>query len=289
MSNPFKSPDTFTPPPPPPPQNTIQQQTASNATTGITNQELNAPNQSTPFGTLSTVQDGTWSDGTPKFRITQSLSPEVQSVYDTYLKNQGAAGGLVSTAINNAGTALDKPFNLDTEAERRIIDLGTRRLDPIWGANEAATRARLANEGFTDEGSTGAKNAWDTFNRARNDAYDQLMLTGYGTAENNALAERNLPFQTLASIFGYGTPSVTPSWVNGPNTNVAPTNVAGITQTGYENTYNPAALNYQTNEASRQATLGGLASILGATAGGAARGYFSNPTPVNNMVKGWFS
>jgi hypothetical protein len=98
-------------------------------------------------------------------------------------------------------------------------------------------------------------------------------LAGRSQAEQEALTQRNQPLSEFSSI----TQGTQPNFVNTPNVQAAPVDVAGITQQGYQNSLVPWQAQTQYN----QALMGGLFGLGGAALGGfgsvAGRGGFGNP------------
>ncbi len=66
----------------PDPYATAQAQAQMNKETAISQAGLNAMNQYTPDGNLEYSQESTWADGTPKFRVTQTLSDSNKRLHD---------------------------------------------------------------------------------------------------------------------------------------------------------------------------------------------------------------
>ena len=59
---------------------TANAQSNMNRNTAITQYQLGATNQKTPWGTSSYKQIGTWPDGTPRFEQSMQFSPEQQGL-----------------------------------------------------------------------------------------------------------------------------------------------------------------------------------------------------------------
>src|SRR5678815_5513944 len=67
---------------------------ASNKQTAITQYGLNATDQVTPYGNLSYAQGTPWSDGTPHYTATTTLSPEQQNLYNLGTQTQSNLGNI---------------------------------------------------------------------------------------------------------------------------------------------------------------------------------------------------
>lgn len=252
------------PPPPPDPAQTAAAQAKSNKETAVAQYGLNATNQVTPEGTLSYKQIGTWADGTPRFESTQALSPAEQGIYDIGTETRRNVGTIGRDQSARIGELLGKPVQMGNEAtEARLMELGSKRLDPMFARNRAALENKLANQGVT-MGSEAWRTATGQFGEQENDAYNQLLLAGRGQANQELLTERNQPINEITALLS-GSQVSQPNWVGTPQTSVAPTDVAGISA-NYQNILNDQ---YKTKAAQQNAMMGGLFG-LGGTATKAA-------------------
>ena len=243
----------------PDPVLTANAQTASNKETAQTQAQLNAVNQIGPQGSLTYTQDK-WPDGTPKFTQTTTLSPEQQAIYNTGLKTQQ---NLATTAQNQSGRLdglLSKPFNINNEAtEARLMELGSKRLDPQLALRREQEAARLSNQGMI-LGSKAYDRAMGLVDQGENDARNQLLLSGRNQAVQEALLERSQPINEIIGLAS-GSQVQMPQFAATPQTGVAGTDVAGITQGAYNGQMN--AYNSQMGQWNQ--TAGGLFG-LGANA-----------------------
>jgi hypothetical protein len=258
------------PPPAPDPVATANAQTASNKATSTTQQELNSTNQVTPQGNLTYAQSGTFADGTPQFTATTTLSPEQQKLYDQQTATQGKIGNIASNQADSIGNLLSTPVDLSNDAmQKSLFDLGSKRLDPQFARDWDSQETTLMNRGIMP-GSDQYTQAQDAFNRSKNDAYDQLALTGQGQAAQLALQARNQPINEITALMSGGQVSM-PNFGSTPQSSVANTDVAGITQQGYQNSLLP----WQTQTNYNNAMMGGLFGLGGAALGGWGRSGFS--------------
>ncbi len=238
----------------PDPAKTAAAQTESNKATAVTQYGLNATNQITPYGNLSYSQNGTWSDGTPRFTATQTLSPEQQQLYKQQTELGSKMNNLAIGQTDRLNNVLSQPVNLSNEAtESRLMELGRSRLDPIIAQRQKSTEAELLNKGVRP-GTEAYRRATEAVNQQTNDAYNQLLLSGRGQAVQEALAERNQPINEISALMGGGQVQ-SPSFVNTPTPGVNGTDVAGITN----NAYNQNMQAYQ----SKMSGLLGLGTALG--------------------------
>lgn len=250
----------------PDPKDTAAAQTGSNVSTSIANAWLNNTNQITPDGSLTYDQTGeyTWTDPytgksytVPRFTATQTLSEQQQAI-----KNQTDQAELNMAGIANDQSAflkdyLSKPIDLNNEAvESRLYELGSKRLDPRFAQEEESMRTNLVNRGIR-EGTAAFDAAMNNFTQSKNDAYNQLLLTGRGQAVQEALTERNQPINEIIGLLS-GSQVSQPNFV-GTNQNVIPTtDNAGIIQQDYQNRMGA----WQQKQASLGGLFGGIGSML---------------------------
>jgi hypothetical protein len=246
-----------------------------NIDTAIAQQLVNASNQVTPEGTLNYSQDGfrtfVNSDGKtvriPIMTATQQLSPEQRQLYDINTQADINLATLGRDQAQKLQGLLDRPVDLSNEAaEARLFDLGTKRLNPQFARDEEALRTRLVNSGIRQ-----GSDAWDTemddFGQRRNDAYNQLALSGRGQAMQELLTERNQPLNEITALMS-GSQVSQPSWVGTPQSGVANTDYAGMVR----DKYNADLAAYQAKASRQNAMLGGLFGL-----GGTALKTFGSP------------
>jgi hypothetical protein len=213
----------------PDPTQLVSQQAKANKDTAVSQFGLNAVNQSGPAGSLSYRQVGTWEDGTPRFEAVQSYAPGEQAVFDANQRARLGYGNLANDQIGRVSQALSQPFSLDNEAtEARLYELGSKRLDPRFERESASLETDLINRGIRP-GSEAYKTMRGQFSEGKNDAYNQLLLTGRNQAVAEALTERNQPLAELNALRG-GYEVADQNYVNTPTAGVAPTDTLGANQ-----------------------------------------------------------
>lgn len=273
------------PPPAPDPAATAEAQAKLNRETAITQYGLNATNQVSPEGTLSYRQIGTWADGTPRFEATSALSGANQRLYDT---GKQASQQFADIGVNQLGqvqSALSKPLNLSNDAtEARLLELGRKRLDPMFAQRRDQLSQRLANQGIP-QGSEAWTRAMEQQGQQENDAYNQLLLGGRGQAVQEALTERNQPINEITGMLS-GTQIGTPQFGQTPQVGVANADITGPTMAKYQgelNAYNAA----QQRQGSALGSLFGLGgAVLGGWAGGP--GGAAAGSKIGSTIGGWF-
>lgn len=253
-------------PDPTPPQETSAATTGTNVSTAIANAWLNNPNEITPDGTKTVEQTGdyTWTDPytnqtytVPRFTTTTTLSEQQQAIkgqQDAASLNLATLGNNLSDTLGNQLTGNFKLGNAETEA--RLSELGRARLDPKFAQDEEALRNRLAQQGIK-AGSQAYQNELNTFNQGKNDAYNQLFLTGRGQAAQEQLTEDNQRINQISALLGGGQVSQ-PNFLTG-----------GYTGSQIPTTNNASIIsNYdQQKAAAAQANSAGIGSIIGGLGG----------------------
>jgi hypothetical protein len=139
------------------------------------------------------------------------------------------------------------------------MELASKRVDPQLAQRREQEAARLSNMGIK-LGSTAYDRAMRLVNEGENDARNQILLTGRNQAVQEALLERNQPINESLALAS-GSQVQMPQFGAAPQTGVAGTDVAGITQ-GAHNA-NMAAYGQQMGQ--WNSTMGGLFG-LGANA-----------------------
>ena len=262
----------FKQPKAPNPMQTAAAQSASNTSTALAQQLLNQTSQVTPYGNLNYSQSGTvtYTDPStgqtttlPRFTATQTLSPAQQALLE---QEQAFDKEANATAIDQMGRVRDtlgQPLDLSNDAvEGRLMELGRKRLDPMWAERESAFDAKMANSGVAP-GSEAYARARREFDAGKNDAYTNLLLQGRAQSVNELLTQRNAPINEATALMSAGQVQQ-PMFSNTPQVGVQGTDVAGLIQS-----------NYAQQLASRNAALGGLAGLGGAVLGGWAQNGFA--------------
>jgi len=246
----------------PDPVKTAQAQSASNKETAVTQYGLNATNQVTPNGSLTYNQIGTWADGTPRFEATTSLSPQQQALYDKGNITQNNLADIGNQQSAKIGALLNTPVNLATATEDKIAKLGAARLDPRFAREGEALDTQLINKGIRP-GSTAWHDAQLAQSQSKNDAYNQLYLTGRGQGAQEALTERNQPINEISALLS-GSQVSQPGFTNTPQPGVAPTDVIGAQQ----QSLNQQNVGYNAQVANQQALTNGLFKLGSSALGG---------------------
>jgi len=260
------------PPPAPDPVATSAAQAKANKETAITQYGLNATNQVTPFGNLSYEQIGTWEDGTPRYQATTAFSPGQQQLFDTGQKASQQFADIGVNQLGQVSSALSTPLNLNNEAtEARLMELGSKRLDPAFAQRRSALETRLVNQGIAP-GSEAYTRAMTAMGQQENDAYNQLLLSGRGQAVQEALTQRSQPINEISALLA-GTQVAQPQFGGTPQVGVGQTDVIGPIMAQYQG----QLAGWQNQQQSQNSALGALFGLGGAALGGWARGGFANP------------
>lgn len=243
----------------PDPQETANAQAGMNRDTALTQAQLNMTNQVTPYGNLTYNQTGTskfkdsqgnWVE-TPTYTATQTLSPQQQKILN---QTQGANLNLGTIANERSGflkNYLKQPFNVNSATEAKINELGAARLDPRFAKQQDQMRTQLISSGIRP-GSAAYTAAMNDFEQSRNDAYNQLALTGRQQAFEEASFERAQPLNEIAALLS-GSQVQAPQFTSTPQTQVG-----GVDYTGLVNN------KYQADVQQSNAKMGGLFGLAAA-------------------------
>jgi hypothetical protein len=239
----------------PDPYATAQAQSQMNQQTAQFQQGLNMVNQNTPYGTLRYTGSNTGQPGAAT--ATVNLTPIQQKLLDQTQQADLKQNNIALNQIDRVGGVLSQPVNLNNEAtESRLMELGSKRLDPRFAREREGMEQELMNRGIRP-GSAAYDSMVGNFNEGKNDAYNQLLLTGRAQATQEALTERNQPLNEITALLN-GQQISLPQFQNTPQSQVANTDLAGLVQ----NAYNAKNQQYQAN-------MGGLFGLGGSLIRGA--------------------
>ena len=188
-------------------------QTGTSVSTSIANAFLTNQDEYTPDGSKTFDQTGeyTFTDPftnqeytVPRFTTTQTLAPAQQAIKDQY---DGANLNLATLGNDLSGTLgnqLTNNFTIGNEStENRLFDLGSKRLDPMFQRQDEDLRTRLANQGIK-AGSEAYDREMRNLGQTKNDAYNQLLLTGRGQATQEQLTEDNQRINQISALLNGG-------------------------------------------------------------------------------------
>lgn len=255
----------------PDPVATANAQTASNKATAISSYGLNATDQVTPYGNLSYSQGTPWSDGTPHYTATQTLSPEQQSLYNLGTQTQSNLGNIGVEQSDKVRGILNSPFDLNSSINTQQSDIARKLLDPVWQQRQSAFDTQMANQGV-QAGSEAYDNASRDFGMQRDNAYNSAALAGRAQASTEALAQRNQPLNEISALLS-NSQVQQPSFTNTPQSQVANTDVAGITNSAFQNNF----ANYNAQMQQQNAIYGAIGGAAGTALGGWGMGGFKMP------------
>lgn len=246
-------------------------QGAANKETAIAQYGLNATNQVTPQGTLSYSQIGNWSDGTPRYQATTTLSPDQQALYDKGVDTQKGLASLANMQTSRVSNVLNSPFDLNSNISTQQSDMATKLLDPVWRQREQELQSRLANQGI-QLGSEAYRNASRDFGMQRDNAYNSALLAGRAQATQEALTQRNQPLNEISALLS-GSQVSQPNIISTPTPGVAPTDVVGAY--GAQNqAYGNQLAAWNASQQGSRAAMSGLFGLGAAGLGGWAYGGF---------------
>jgi hypothetical protein len=247
---------------------------------------LNMQDQRNPYGSLTWQSAGTWnykdpSTGktmtVPKFMASSVLSPEQQTLLDQEQQFDARWNQMALDQTSRVKDTLSKPFEYSPGIhEQWAGDLYDKLNKPSIQRGQDDLQQQLANRGLnygTQAYDQGMKDFYEANQRAR----DAFMLDSYGTGMNTALTLRNQPLKEGAALMGGG--QITePAWLSGPQSGVAPTDVAGI----YANNYQSQLARAQAQQQQQAGVWGALGQLGGAALGG----WMASDERVKNMKGG---
>lgn len=207
-------------------------------------------NQTDALGNkLEYSQIGSWSDGTPRFSATQSLSAPQQQLLNTGQQTQQNLASLAQEQSGRLSGLLNEPIDFSAQ-QNYLNDLTAKNLDPMWARQEEQFQQSLVGRGIRP-GSEAYKQQLADFQNNKSSAYNNSNLNNYNSALQSQLALRQAPLQEILALSGQGQ-IAQPNFGSTPTSQMAGTDVAGITQNAYSQQM--AAHN------SNQGMLGGLFS-----------------------------
>ncbi len=255
-------------PDPTPPKETSAAATGTNVSTAIANAMLGNISETGPDGSTKVTQTGenyTWTDpytneqySVPLLHRDITLSPEQQAI-----KNEQDAAKLnLSTLAKDQsgflGDYMSQPFKYGTgDHEKWSMGL----YDDLNRDKEAqrmeTMRSQLANSGVK-LGSDAYGRAFESQEKATQDARNQFMLDSYKTGLSSAMAQRNQPINEITALMSGGQVSM-PNFMGANMPTIPTTDNAGIIA-NYDQQRMAAA---QANAGLFQNALGGLFSLGG--------------------------
>lgn len=215
----------------PSPTLTAQAQTASNKETAIANAGLGMVNQTDALGNqLNYSQIGSWSDGTPRFSATQTLSAPQQQLLETGQKTSQNLANLAQEQTGRISGLLSEPLDWSSQ-QNYLNDLTAQNLNPQWDRMAQQNEQSLINRGIRP-GSAQYTQAQDDFSRSRSSAFNDANLNNFNSALQSQITLRNQPLQEILALAGQGQLQ-NPQFTNTPTAQMAGTDVGGITNSAY--------------------------------------------------------
>jgi hypothetical protein len=148
------------------------------------------------------------------------------------------------------------------------MELGSKRLDPRFDRDRDALSTRLANQGIAP-GSEAYNREMEGFGQTRNDAFNQLLLTGRAQSVQEALAQRNQPINEITALLS-GSQVSQPQFAGTNMPTIPTTDYAGLVNSNY----NQRVAKAQAEGSFTQSLLGGLFGAAGSLGGA----YLGRPT-----------
>lgn len=245
-----------------------QQQAAENARAAKEQQRMNMTNQNTMYGSLSYKADPNSPSG---YTATQAYTPEIQNILNGNVKFSQGMSDTGNALLASQGGALGKGVDLSYGANAdRLAQLQQKTLDPMWSRRQNDFDQQMANRGVMP-GSAAYDNAYRDFNTSKNDAYNNMFLNAYNTANNAAVSQFNTNLGGLNSLQNGSqvqAPVSSLGLTSTPQESIAPVDYGGL----YGQMYGQQNQRYQNDIANRGAAMGGLFGLGGSILGGMAGG-----------------
>jgi hypothetical protein len=248
----------------PDPVKTSQAQTASNKETAAYTAALNRIDQSSPFGSVSYNQSGTDpTTGAPIYSQSTTLSPELQSLFNSQMGSQQGISDAISGAIGRLPTeAFNPDINVD-DVRNRSFDSQMAQLNPQFEKGWRDLEGTLSDRGIP----IGAE-IWNNQLGEYNTAKDSSMLAASRQADldasnefqrqyGNQMNEYNMPLQQLSALMGNSQAVGNPQFSGVPQGGLAGTDVAG----NIWNKYNADQQNYQSQQSNMMGGILGLGKL----------------------------
>ena len=229
-----------------------------NTANAFQNAAFNRIGQTDALGnSLSYNQTGTDAQGNPQFQATQSLGDAGQMY----------AGGLANLGQQYFDKVGSRPDMGSNAALDRAYGYASANLEPRMERQTNQLESKLRNQGF-ERGSEAMTNAGNDLALQQNEARNDLVTKLQGQMFGQGLQDRQQQLSELNPGVQFGNNALSLDQVNVPQVGVQNVDVAGLTQTAY----NQQQQQYQQQMAQRNAMIGGLASIGGTIAGGVVGG-----------------
>jgi hypothetical protein len=260
-------------------------QASFNKEAALQQRALNMVDQYTPQGSTTYEATGTETEGIPGMKVTQTLSPEQQGLYDTSNRLAQKYGDIGETQLGAVQSKLETPFSLESLGAAPTFDDAYRtqqknnlmtRLQPQFDQRRGALETQLANQGFVP-GTQAYNTAMDEYNRSYNDALIQADIQSTGIAGqqyglettdrdraiNEMLMQRQQPLAELSAFMSGSQPTM-PGFIAAPQGQIAAPDLQGM-QLAAANAQNSANQNaYNQQMGTYNANMQGLYGLGGA-------------------------
>jgi hypothetical protein len=269
----------------PNPAQVAQAQTSSNLNTAIGSAALNNVNQVTPYGSLTYTHKPGIDLGNgnvmPQYTATTNLSPEQQKLYDTQTRVTQGSYDLADQYTHRIADATAKPFSYEglpgaptynEDYRKQQLAAIEQRNQPQMDRDYSRLEQRLADQGVGLQ-DPAYRTAMDQYGHQVNDfrlgadvQAGNAAAQQYGLEANTrdrAISEmanlRSQPINEVAALLGTGNGVRDPTFVNTPQTQVAPTDVVGA----YDSYNRQQMQQQQMQQSGQNATTGGLFGLGG--------------------------
>jgi hypothetical protein len=230
------------------------------------NQSLNSMNQYSPFGSMEYTSAGIDPvTGAQRMNQTTSLSPELQSLFDSQIGSQRGISDAITGAIGRLPTGEFDASGINVDGVRqKSFDSQMALLRPEFDRGFTQLQGMLSDRGLP-LGSEIANDQFSQFNQAR----DTSMLGAARQADldasnefqrqyGNEMTEYNLPLQQLSALMGNSQAVGNPQFSNYAQASAQAPDVGGNTWKAYQAQMDA----YNQKQAGIGSLVGGVTSML---------------------------
>lgn len=259
-------------PDPPDYEGAARAQGAANVQTAIANNIMGRPNESTPYGTRTWNQQGTYTipgaDGNPAidiplFQSSVNMTPQGQKRWDQEQRIIGQYGNIAEGGLGRIGKSFGTPFKFNSadDLQNQTEDILMDRLEPRMERSRQQKEDNLMIQGH-NRGGQAWSSMQDDIGQQENDQRRQAVVEALKVRPQvmqEELALRNIPLNEVNAL-RTGSQVQMPQFQSYGSSGAQAPDIMGATNQQYQ-----AQLGQHNAQAAQGASaLGGLASLGGA-------------------------
>ena len=244
-------------PTPTDPKQTAEIQNQYNLSAGNANQQANAINQYTPFGSLQYTPTTDPKTGVTSYTATQTLDPKNQALLDTLYGTKAQAGQGASNVLQGAYTGAPNLLGTADSATNQMMAGEMGYLNPFFSQQTNNLDNQLRNQGLMP-GTPAYDNAMNTMRQSQGQTVSGAIAQFQPQAFQEATTAYQMPAQMAAQLSALGGPMGL-GLTNTPTTNYQASNYQGAVA----NADQMAQQTYQAQQAAQSAEIAGIAGTVG--------------------------